>query len=197
MVTSLIRRAPPVAVLLGGLAALSLAPGAQTLGTPERFTATAVNGNGRGTSALEIVIDRWSTDAERDRLISVLVDKGPEKLLDVLQDTPKVGYVRNSASTGWDLRYARHTPLPDGGERVVVATDRPLGFREQSDQLPSVDYPFTVVELRLNAEGEGEGKLSVAAKIVADKESGNIVLENYGAQPVLLQAVKREQISTR
>jgi hypothetical protein len=183
------------AAILGcaSLFVLSLfAAGAQTSGIPERFTATAVDQNGRGTTPIEIVVTRWSTDSERDRLLTTLLDKGPEKLLEVLQDSPRVGYIRSATSTGWDLHYARRTPLPDRGERIVVATDRPLGFWEQANQLRTVDYPFTVVELRLNGDGEGEGKLSRATKIIADKESGNIVLENYGLQPVMLQAVRRE-----
>jgi hypothetical protein len=192
---TLLGRIIPVAIACASLTAASLHARVQSSGPPERFTATAVNLDGRGTSTVEIVVTRWSTDAERDRLITALIDKGADKLLDVLQDTPKVGYVRSPAGLGWDLHYARRTPLGDGAEQVVVATDRPLSFSETVNQPRSVDYPFTIIELHLNAQGEGEGKMSVATKIVADKESGSIVLENYGIQPVMLQAVKREKTS--
>jgi hypothetical protein len=175
-------------------AAASLVATAQTLGTPERYSATAVNEPGSGTSPVQIVVDRWSTDTERDRLVSTLLDKGADKLLDVLQDTPRVGFIRNpTGGPSWDLHYARKIALPDGGERVILATDRPLGFWEQTQQLRTVDYPFTIIELRLNADGEGEGKLSLATKIIADKQSGTVVLEDYGTQPVLLQAVRKEK----
>jgi hypothetical protein len=177
------------------LAAQSRATKAETSSGSERFTALAVNMNGvrTGTTQVEIVVDRWSTDAERDRFINTLLEKGPEKLLDVLQDSPKVGYIRPTSGTGWDLHYARHTPLPDRGERVVVATDRPIGTAEAFNQGRTLDYPFTVVEMHLNANGEGEGKMSYATKITGDKESGTIILENWGTQPVLLQGVKRER----
>jgi hypothetical protein len=193
VINALLRRATPIAAVLAVLAATSLLARAQSLGPPERYTATAVNLDRGGSSTVQIVVTRWSTDAERDRLATTLLDKGADKLLDVLQDTPKVGYVRSPTGLGWDLHYARRTPLPDGGERVVLATDRPLNFAETVNQPRTVDYPFTIIELRLNAEGEGEGKMSVATKIIADKESGTIVLENYGTQPVMLQAVKREK----
>jgi hypothetical protein len=173
-------------------AAASLVAGAQTLGSPERYTATVVNEPGQGSSPVQIVVDRWSTDKERNTLVSSLLAKGPDKLLDVLKDMPKVGFVRSPSGLGWDLRYSKKTPLPDGGEQVVVATDRPLSFAEESQQLRTLDYPFTIIELHLNAQGEGEGKLSLATKITGDKESGTIVLENYGIQPALLQAVRRE-----
>jgi hypothetical protein len=181
--------------LTAGLASLTLA---QTSGTPERFTAMAVNmsnvgRNGAGT--IEIAVDRWSTDAERDRLITVLMERGPEKLLDVLTEMKRVGFIRSPNSLGYDLHYARRTPLPDGGERVVLATDRPIGFWEAVHQPRSIDYKFTVIELRLNGDGEGEGKLSLATKITLEKDSKTIVLEDYGNQPVLLTSVKRERHS--
>jgi hypothetical protein len=173
--------------------AVSAAAYPQTLGGPERFTALAVNTSGGGTASIEIAVDRWSTPAERERLMGVLLDEGAGKLLDALQHAPKVGFLRNVSSIGWDLRYASHTALPDGGERIVVATDRPIGVWEASRQPRTVDYPFTIVEMHVNADGEGEGKLSFATKIIPDKKSGTIVLENYGIQPVLLQGVHREK----
>jgi hypothetical protein len=166
---------------------------AQTAGTPERFTALAVNVNRGGTAQIEIAVNRWSTSSERTRLITTLRDKGPEKLLDVLSDMPKVGFIRQTSSIGWDLRYAHNTPLPDGGERVVVATDRPISTWEAVNQPRTIDYPFTVIEMRINAAGEGEGKMTYATKITADKKTDSIVLENWGISPVLLQGVHREK----
>ncbi|SRR6266508_4273826 len=172
------------------------APYAQTLGSPETFTAFAVNlGNLSGrTSAgiVEIVVNRWSTERERGRLMTTLLDKGPEKLLDVLQDTQKVGYIRTPNTLGYDLHYAHKTPLPEGAERVVIATDRPISFWEARNQPRSIDYPFTVIEMHINRDGKGEGKMSIATKIEVDKESQTIELENYGTQPVLLENVERK-----
>lgn len=194
MQLSLIRRVHAAALVMS---AATLVAGAQTLGTPERYSATAVNEPGHGTTPIQIAIDRWSTDKERDALVSTLLEKGADALLDVLQDTPKVGFIRSTTGgLGWDLHYARKTPLPDGGERVILATDRPLSFFEESRQLRTIDYPFTIIELRIAPNGEGEGKLSLATKIIPDKESGTIVLEDYGTQPVLLMAVKKENRAT-
>jgi len=180
---------------VAGLAALTVAAGAQTMGSPERYTAMAVNMNRGGAGSVEIVVNRWSTDADRDKLMSTLLDKGADKLLSVLQDMPRVGYFRTPSSLGYDLHYARKNPLPEGGERVVLATDRRIGVWEAANQPRSIDYPFTIIELRLNKDGEGEGKISLATKIIPDKNSNTVVLENYEAQPVLLQSVKRERAS--
>jgi hypothetical protein len=165
------------------------------MGAPERFTALAVNmGNPgpAGATTVEIVVNRWSTDAERDRLMNVLMEQGSDKLLEALQKNPKVGYIRTPNSVGYDLHFARRTPLPDGGERVVLATDRYIAYWEAVNRPRSIEYPFTVIELHINADGEGEGKMSLATKVIPDKESKTIVLEDYGTQPVVLQSVKRE-----
>jgi hypothetical protein len=186
-----------VAILLASWAFMPKTTAAQTNGTPERFTALAANPNAsspvRAARTVEIVVARWSSDAERDRLMTVLFEKGADKLLDVLQDTPKVGYIRTPGSLAWELHYARRTDLPDGGEQVTLVTDRPISFYEASTQARTMDYPFTLIDLRLKSDGTGEGKMSLATKITADRESRTIELENWDAQPVLLQGVKREE----
>jgi hypothetical protein len=181
------------AVLLTG--GSSAPDAAQENGSPGRFTAFAVNLGSPGPATagtVEIVIKRWSTDAERDRLLTVLLEQGPEKLLDVLEDMPRVGYIRTPNSLGYDLRFARRTPLEDGGEQISIATDRYISFWEARNRPRSIDYPFTVIELRLKGNGEGEGKMSLATRITANRRKKTIELENYATQPVLLQQVRRE-----
>jgi len=193
--SGLFRRISTVAVGLAAAAALSVTAHAQTMGTPERFLANAVNMDRGAAGTIEIVVNRWSTDADRDRLMSVMLEKGPDKLLDVLQDMPRVGYFRAPGNVGIDIHFARRVPQPDGGERVVLVTDRRIGFWEATNRPRSIDYPFTVIELRMNDEGEGEGKMSLATRIIADKENNIVTLENYGTQPVLLNNVRRERAS--
>ena len=67
-----------------------------------------------------------------------------------------------------------------------------MSFWEAANRPRSSEYPCMLIELRINRDGEGEGKLSVAAKITADRKNNAIVLENYGTQPVMLTQVKRE-----
>src|SRR4051812_30896205 len=144
-----------LAVAVGLTATVTLAAAAQTMGAPEKYTANAVNMDRGSAGTIDISVDRWSTDQERDALISVVLKQGPEKLLDALQDAKPVGHFGPPGNLGWDLRFARKISLPDGGERVVLVTDRPVSFREAANQPRSIDYPFTVIELRLNADGEG------------------------------------------
>ena len=183
------------ALAIATLAATAVPVGAQTSGEAARFTAMAVNMERGASGTIEIVVNRWSTEAERTRFLTTLAEQGPEKLVDVLQDTPRVGFMRSPGNLGYDLRYAHRVKGPDGGERVVVATDRPIGFWEAANRPRSIDYPFTVIELRLNSDGEGEGKMSFATKITVDSDAKILTLENYDTQPVLLQSVRSSRVT--
>ena len=160
--------------------------------TPERFTAFAVNMGDFGpmrSGTVEIVVTRWSNDDEREILLAALLEKGPDALLDALRKTRRVGYIRTPNSIGYDLHFAQSIPGEDGGRRVIVLTDRPISFWEAANQPRSIEYPFTLLELRLDCDGEGEGKMSIATKITGDKEFGLIELEDYALQPVRLMGV--------
>jgi hypothetical protein len=182
-----------LAVLLVGTGLVARPASAQE----ERFEAWAVNLSNIGTGAttqVDIVIKRWSTDKERDQLVKTFQEKSQDALLRELQKIePPVGYIRTPKSLGWDLRYARQTPLPEGGRDIVIVTDRPIGFREASQRPRSIDYPFTLIELHLNKDGTGEGKASIATKITYDKKKNTLELENYATEPVRLQNVKTEE----
>jgi hypothetical protein len=182
--------------------ALSAAFGAQAPGVSaqkvrEDFTAFAINMNsGPRTATIDIRIERWSTDAERQALLSILVEekdkyKANQALLKALQRMPKAGFIRTPDRLAWDLRYARQNPMEEGGRQIVVATDRPVGFWEARNQPRTMDYPFTLLELRLNKEDKGEGKMLAGTQIFIDPKTKNLVLENYGQQPVRLNEIRK------
>jgi hypothetical protein len=180
---------------LGTLAALLTAnslPGASEDLLQLRAFAVNLSGVGRARAdTLDIVVTRWSTDAERAKLRDALVEKGEESLLKAVQDVkPRAGYIRTSRSLGWDIQYARETPLPDGGRRIVLATDRPISFAEARTQARSADYQFLLIEIRLGADGKGEGKMATAAKIGYNADTHTIEIENYGREPVRLTQVE-------
>jgi hypothetical protein len=108
---------------------------------------------------------------------------------------PTLGYIWTSDITGYSIKYAYRIALPDGGERIILATDRRLGAYSPAWK-PAVaaaqaDYDFTVIELRLNPNGGGEGKASLTTKAVIDSEAKTVALDNYAAAPILLQNVRR------
>jgi hypothetical protein len=188
------------ALASGCVVVTSLALAASAAETPptERFVATAVSiahPGPTGAGMVEIGIERWSTDAEHARLVTAMIEAGPDKLLDTLQRMPRAGYIRTPDSIGYDLRYARKVPLEDGGERVVIMTDRYISFWEAVNRPRTIDYPFTLIEMRIGRDGRGEGKMSLLTKIYYEKDKNQIVLENYASQPVMLTEVRRETAS--
>jgi hypothetical protein len=159
-----------------------------------RLRAFAVDMSGLNrprAGTIDIVIERWSTDGEREQLRAALIEKGSDALLAALQKIkPRAGYISSSTSLGWDVHYARQEPFGDGAKRVIIATDRPMSFWELRNQPRSVDYEFTLAEIRLTKDGKGVGKLVTAAKITYNKDTRSVEIENYGIEPVRLTEVQ-------
>lgn len=187
----------PVAGALFALLALSGASAVIAQPAPPlHLTAFAVNLDADRPAAranvVEINIERWSSEAEKSSLLDTLRSSGAEALLSALQNTQRVGYIRTPDSIGWDLHYAQARPTEDGGQRIVIATDRRISFWELYNNTRSTSYPFTVIEIHLDKDGSGEGRMSIATRVVPSRD-GHIELENYSAQPVMLNSVKIRQ----
>jgi hypothetical protein len=171
----------------------------------EEFTAFAININQRPstgpranrptTAMLTFRIERWSTDEERDSLTAILkegqdVNRMNDALLRELQRLPRVGWIRETSSLAWDLRFAQQSPLPDGGRRLLLATDRRIGFWEAVNRPRTIDYPFTILELRLDKDNRGEGKLLADTRLIFDRDSNTLALEHYDIAPVRLNQIR-------
>jgi hypothetical protein len=172
---------------------------------PLKMTAWAINMSNTATGAngiVEIRVTKWSTPDERQGLIGIFLDKGQDGLLKALEKIDAHGRIRlpgamgpgrasSQATLGNDLRYAWHTKLPDGGDRIVIGTDRYISFPEQANQPRTIDYPFTFIQIHLpKGGGEGEGKLAYATKLTFDKKKNVVEMENYGTEPVRLNQIK-------
>jgi hypothetical protein len=191
-----------VAMVLSSAAAPVAQSPEPTLPLPLRLSTWAVSMGTMATgknAVIEINITRWTTPKERQDLIATALEKGQNALLRALTDLPShgrfnipgwVGADPNNLRLGWELHYAYVVPGEDGGHRILIATDRHMSFGEVRNQGRSMDYPFTLMEIRLNKNGEGEGKAAVATKITYDKKRNTIELENYGSEPVRLQQVR-------
>jgi hypothetical protein len=223
-------RRPVTWFVLGGsvLAAallLAEAPSANSNGLLQ-LTATTANVSG-APDAVRIEILRWSTDDERERLMSawnlkpsaagpsegrgakqgkaagkgrgpagpVANNTSPEAALArTLNETTTVGYVWSSEMAGYALRYAGKVDNPDRSQRIILITQRRLGAVNQrwnpTFEGAANSYEFSVIEVHLNAKGEGEGRISLVGKVVPDVAAKIVTLENYEALPVVLRDVR-------
>ena len=156
-----------------------------------RYRAVAASLSLGKASQIDIVIERWSTDQERQQLLTTLQEFGRDKLItEHMKIRPRCGYMRLPNTRGYDLFYARDNVLPDGNHHVVLATNRSVGTKEAATATRSLDYQLTLIELHLDKESQGEGKLVPAGKVTWDNAKKTIEIENWGALPVDLKGVK-------
>ena len=195
-----------LAVMLSGVTTAARQGEPGLLPLPLRMTAFAVNmsnvASGKTTAVMDIRITRWSTQKQREDLITTATEKGQDALLRALQKMPDHGRISipgwqgadpHNARLGWVLHYAYETPGEDGGYRIGIATDRYIGMWEARNQPRTIDYPFSLIEIRMGKDGKGVGKMAVATKIDYDKKKKQLVLENYSSEPVRLNEVKIEK----
>jgi hypothetical protein len=151
-----------------------------------------------------------------------------EALTAAIGKGPSLGYIWTNDVTGYSIKYAYRASLPDGGERIILATDRRLGAHTAGwkpvtatsvdavasakaapgtaasagtgvgagalAQAPFNDYEFTLIEIRLDPKGLGEGKTSLTTKVVVDDSvpgAKTVALDNYAAAPAIFRNVKR------
>jgi len=161
-------------------------------------TATGAN------QTIQIDINKWSPPGQRDQLITTFMEKKQDGLLSALQKLPENGRWRfpgymgpdpdNIYRLGTPLRYTANQPLDDGGRRIVIMTDRIIGFREAVNQPRAIDYPFTLMEMHFDKDGKGEGRMSWFTQINFDKKKQVIEIENYSSEPVRLNNLKLEDV---
>jgi hypothetical protein len=221
----------------------------QAEGPMLRFTAVSANVAGAPDS-IRIDLMRWSTDAERDRLLAAWNMTGPPgggstggrapargarpaapapvpdptaedaeapipparpargrvegappatpegSLAAAVKQATTVGYLWSSEVAGYAIRYAAKSTGPDGLERIILITDRRLGAVNDlwtpTGAVSAPSYGFSMIELRVNAKGDGEGKASMTGKIVVDNAAKSFGLENYTVAPVIFKDVKRK-----
>ena len=92
----------------------------------ERFTFAVPNApesavdDGRFT----LTIDRWSTDAERTRMLEVIKERGNASLLEAFRETGAIGYLRWPGGLEYSVRYAQRVERPDWKKSVLVRACR-------------------------------------------------------------------------
>ena len=182
------------AVVAMAVPAFAQPTSAPTKKDPVRYSAFAIQMQGGMSGAVQIAIERWTTDEERKALIGLVQVSSDskadqQKLVGALQDIKeRVGYLRTPNSLGYDLKYAWEKTLADGTRQVVIATDKPVSFLAASRQTRTMDYAFTLIEMRFPAGGgKGEGKLLGQSSLSV--KDGKLEIEIYGQQPTRLNEI--------
>jgi hypothetical protein len=180
------------------------------------LTATPVNIAEAGPT-VKINIVKWSTVAEQEAFMTATIPPpkaaaplvageaaapapaapaaappfNPMKSLAAAIDkAPTIGILWTNENAGYPIRYAYHAALPDGSERIILATSRSVtSLSSPPEAMKGPD--FTIIELKMNSKGVGEGKASLNTKVVVDIEDKTVALGNYSAAPVVLKNVSK------
>jgi len=168
----------------------------------EKFGALAYMPSGAGPAMVgagarvnvDVWVDQYTPDAEAKTMAAALLQGGSPALLKQLEDAKTIGKIRLTGRVGfYDFKLIRQH-VSEGGRRIWLIGDRPIGFLEVYAGNRSQDYPFGILQLDLkrNEKGkeEGTGALIYAGKIKV-LEGNNIELETYGIEPIRLLGVRK------
>jgi hypothetical protein len=172
----------------------------------EQLVGTAVSAPDAGGmigGRIDITIERWSTDAERDSLRRTLDQRNPAALLAGLGKVfRRAGVVQMPGAQGLgarartrrvrNLKFAQEIKTPTGHQVIVVA-DQHLGFGELGRDFESSQPEFALVDIRFGSDGKGVGKLAPAAKVTFNPRTHMFEVANYASQPVRLSDVRSEK----
>ena len=158
----------------------------------ERFSAIAANISNVGATGItpvDIRLERWTSDVQNERLLAALRDKGQDAFLRELVDEKRVGWISTPTSLRYEFFYARETAGPNGQRHIMMITDRPMAIAERLQATPSREYPFTVIQMRLDKDGRGEGQL---LQLVQLRLIGDVLgIENLATAPIKLNQIRR------
>jgi hypothetical protein len=185
------RRSKKWTTLAGLVACLVLAlTTSASAASKERYTAIILAGGGAAPTQVIMSIKGWTTDAEAKALKATLASGGPDAAQKALEKISQ-GYISFVSSLGWPINVARAYPAANGGQRIVLLTNRPIGFGEGLAQGATLDYPFGIVELQVDAKGQGTGSIIGMAKVTID-DQGVIKVDPYAGYATELMRVRRE-----
>ena len=148
----------------------------------EHITATAMGTSSQlgRTVNIDLLINSYSTDAEKNILVAAFVSDGNNGLVNALDKMPARGRLSIPGTLGYDVNYIRQFRNPDGSRVVRFVTDRPISFQESWAMTRSADYNVTMGEITIRRnQSASTGTLLPATKVKLsdDKE---IEVETFG-----------------
>src|SRR5437588_9148093 len=165
---------------------------ASSANAKEVYTGTVIGVGGPmgGVSRpFTLEIDGYTSKAEGSRAVAVLAEGGQDRLLKELEGK-RLGYFSVGGQLGGDLNFVQETRTADGRRRITILFARWMNLYELRTGARSEDYPFSYLELFIDANGKGEGTFIPAARVYFDKKNGNLDVENFGIYPARLAGVE-------
>jgi hypothetical protein len=138
---------------------------------------------------VDIAISQWSTYDNHLALSETLLEKGPAAFMSLLCSLEPVGTITAVDAPPVAIRYAWFTEERSGSRRIYLGTDEPVPLeRAFFRRLPEAES-LKFIELRINPNGVGEGKLSEVVNLSVDESRNVIELRDYDRRPLHLLRV--------
>jgi hypothetical protein len=160
-------------------------------GAGETFTATAsVKAPTKKASVpISIHVDRYLTDAERDKVVAVVKTNDNAATTKALAALPDIGYITLGGKRT-PVKYAYARPTGDG-RLVTVVTAQPIYFVGGAEKgaKPKEGFTLGLALLVLNGQNSGDGELAPAVKLKI--ENNAVVTDEYGTEVVRLVKIAK------
>jgi hypothetical protein len=140
---------------------------AETIDAQAMGTSTQLGKN----IGIKVIINRFSTQQERQVLVTAFHKGQHQGLVKALQDMKPVGRIAITGTLGYDLSYIALIPSPTG-RKIRFAANRPIRFAEAYNSGPSTAFDLTAGEFDLNDsdKNKSSGVLYPAAQLIINKQ---------------------------
>lgn len=120
---------------------------------------------------VKVIINRFSTDQERQQLVAAFKQGQSEGLVSALSKMEPVGRIAITGTVGYDLAYIRLIRTPTG-RRIRFATNRLIRFGEAYANTQSQAFDLTAGEFDLNDadKDKSTGVLFPASQLIINKK---------------------------
>lgn len=129
--------------------------------------------------SVNIIINEYSTEADKAALLEAFNSHGSQGLANALDKMKAKGRISVTGTLGYDLNYIRSFKMPDGSRLIRFATDRPITFGEAWGGSRSMDYQLSIGEITISpVKGKTKGTLLPVAQVKLNKER-DIEIETF------------------
>jgi hypothetical protein len=170
---------------------------APTTNIAEQFSGESLSvTDGERNGPVDIIIAKWSSDADVARLSESLQKADSESLLALLHDQhPRIGVVlmpgvgahgaRARTRTPRNVLFARDVKTPSGRQVIVIA-DEHLGLGESRLDARQSVPEFNLIDIRFGPDGRGVGKVVSAADMTYNAKTGMVEVKDFSTRPARL-----------
>jgi hypothetical protein len=165
------------------LLTLLLAAAVPAISADDKATET-IDATAMGTStqmgktvSVKVIINQYSTQADRQVLVDAFKKGQHQGLVKALQNMKPVGRIAITGTLGYDLAYIALIPSPTG-RKIRFATNRLIRFGEAYANTQSQAFDLTAGEFDLNDSDKNKsgGVLYPAAQLIINKQ-GQLQIE--------------------